>query len=122
MWTWFRPKGELRPNYLQAIEQGIAMRHLKQHLPILKEYTTFQDELVVMLQKMKSARQPLSTFVVQPILRGMIESLAPKILRNGHGRFVVTREWTRQFLKHYMNWSFCMATIATSKMPTNWHE
>ncbi len=70
-----------------------------------------------MLQKMRSVGQPLSTSMVQPILRGMIESLAPKILYNGHGGFVVTREWTRQFLKHYMKWSFCMATIAASKMP-----
>jgi hypothetical protein len=38
-----------------------------------------------MLQKMRSVRQPLSTSMVQPILRGMIESLALEILRNGHG-------------------------------------
>ncbi len=74
-----------------------------------------------MLHKMRSVRQPLSTSMVQPILRGMIESLVPKILhngffRNGHGRFVVTTEWTRQFLKDYMNWSFHMATITTKKM------
>jgi hypothetical protein len=52
---------------------------------------------------MRIVGQPLFTFVVQPILRGMIESLALKNLCNGHGGFVVTREWTRQFLKHYMN-------------------
>jgi len=60
--------------------------------------------------------------VFQPILRGMIESLAPKIFCNGHGGFFVTREWTTQFLKHYMNWSFRMATTTTRKMPANWHE
>jgi hypothetical protein len=98
------------------------VRHLKQHLPILEEYFTLQNELVTMLQKMRSARQPLSTYVVQPILRGMIESLDLEILCNGHGGFVVIREWTKQFLKHYMNWSFCMPTTITNKMPTNWHE
>jgi hypothetical protein len=41
---------------------------------------------------MRSVGQPLSTSMVQPILRSMIESLAPKILYNGHGGFVVTRE------------------------------
>jgi hypothetical protein len=75
-----------------------------------------------MLQKMRSDGQPLFTFVVQPILRGMIESLAPKNLCNGHGGVVFTSEWTRQFLKHYMNWSFHMAIIVASKMPINWHE
>jgi hypothetical protein len=56
-----------------------------------------------MLQKMKSVGQPLLTYVVQPILRNVIESLAPEIIYNGHGGFVVTKEWTGQFLKHYMN-------------------
>jgi hypothetical protein len=92
------------------------MKHLKQHLLILKVYPTFQNELVTMQQKTRSVGQPLSTYVVHPILKGMIESLAHKILCNGHGGFVVTREWSRQFLKHYMNWCFCMATTVTSKM------
>jgi hypothetical protein len=50
-----------------------------------------------MLQKMKSVGQPLSTYVVQPILRSVIEYLTPQIIYNGHGRFVVTKEWTKQF-------------------------
>jgi hypothetical protein len=68
------------------------MRHLKQHLPILEKYPTLQYELVTMLQKMRNVGQPLSTYVVQPILTCMIESLSLKIIYNGHGRFVVTRE------------------------------
>jgi hypothetical protein len=76
------------------------MTHLKQHLPILEVYPTLQNELVTMLQKMRNVKQPLSTFVIQPILRSLIESLALEILCNGHGGFVVIREWTRQFLKH----------------------
>jgi hypothetical protein len=36
--------------------------------------------------------QPLSTSVVQPILRGIIESLTPKIFYNGHGGFIISRE------------------------------
>jgi hypothetical protein len=61
-------------------------------LPIIEEYSTLRDELVIVLQKMKNVGQPLSTSMAQPILRGMIESLAPEILCNGHGGFVVTRE------------------------------
>jgi hypothetical protein len=33
--TWFTPKGELQPNYLQAAEQGKLVRHLKRHVLIL---------------------------------------------------------------------------------------
>jgi hypothetical protein len=68
---------------------------------------------------MRGVGQPLLTYVIQPILKGMIESLVLEILYNGHGGFVVTREWIWQFLKHYMNWSFHMATIAYSKMLVN---
>jgi hypothetical protein len=57
-----------------------------------------------MLQKMRSAGKPLFTSMVQPNLRGMIESLVPNILCIVHGGFAVTREWTKFFLKHYMNW------------------
>ncbi len=121
LWIWFTPKGKLWPNYLQATEQETVIKHLK-HLPILKEYPTLWNELVTMLQKMINVGQPLSTSVVQPILRGIIESLTPKIFYNGHGGFIISREWTKQFLKHYMNWSFRMATIAVNKMPTDWHE
>jgi hypothetical protein len=79
------------------------MKDLKQHMPILEEYLVFRDELVTMLQKMRSVGQPLSSSVVQPILKGMIESFVLEILHNGHGEFVVIKEWTKQFLKHYMN-------------------
>jgi len=79
------------------------VKHLKQHLLIIEEYPILQNEIVTMLENMKNVGQPLFTSMVQPILIGMIESLAPKNIYNGHGGFVVTREWTRQFLKHYMN-------------------
>jgi hypothetical protein len=72
-----------------------------------------------MLQRIRSVKQPLLTSVIQPILRSMIESLALENLCNGHGGFVVTREWIRQFLKHYLNWFFHMATTTASKMLVN---
>jgi hypothetical protein len=72
-------------------------------MPILEEYPTLRDELVIMLQKMRSVGQPLSAFVVQLIFKNMIKSFAFEILHNGHGGFVVIKEWTTQFLKHYMN-------------------
>jgi hypothetical protein len=49
-----------------------------------------------MLQNMRTVGQPLF-FVVQPILRGLIESLAFKNLCNSHGRFVVTRDGLDNF-------------------------
>jgi hypothetical protein len=40
LWTWFTPKGEHQPNYLQVAQQATIIKHLKQHLPILKECPT----------------------------------------------------------------------------------
>jgi hypothetical protein len=80
---------------MQVVQQGTIVKHLKQHLPILEKYPTLHDDLVTMLQKMKSVGQMLCTSIVQPILRVMIKSLAPDILWTGHGGFIITREWTR---------------------------
>jgi hypothetical protein len=52
---------------------------------------------------MKEARQPLSTDIVQPIFHGIIKFTTSEILQEGLGRFTITRKWTRQFKKQYMN-------------------
>jgi uncharacterized protein YneF (UPF0154 family) len=88
---------------LQVAQQGTVVKYLKQHLPILKKYPTLQDDLITMLQKMKNVGQLLSTSIIQPILRGMIEALALEILQTSHGGFTIAREWTRIFFKRYMN-------------------
>jgi hypothetical protein len=87
LWSWFTTKGEFRPNYLQ-VAQGTIVRHFKQHLSFFKKYPTLQDDLVTMLQKMRSVGQPLSTSIVQTILRGMVECLALEILQTSHGGFM----------------------------------
>jgi hypothetical protein len=43
---------------------------------------------------MKSVKQLLFSFVIKPILRGMIEFIAFEILCNGYGGFIVTKKWT----------------------------
>jgi hypothetical protein len=46
--------------------------------------------MVAMLHKMKEVSQPLATSIIQFILHGMIESLAPNVLSNDkHGGFKV---------------------------------
>ncbi len=88
LWNWFAPKGELQPNYLQVAQQGTIVRHLKQHLPFFKKCPKLQDDLVTMLQKMRSVGQPLFNYIVQPILNGMIECLALEIFHTSHGGFM----------------------------------
>jgi hypothetical protein len=57
---------------------------------------------------------------VQPILKGIIQSLVPQLMRPSRGGFNVTREWSRQFMKQHMCWTYIMATTAASKLPPNW--
>jgi len=40
---------------------------------------------------MKNFGQPFITSIVQPILRGMIKSIVPKIFCSEHGGFIVTK-------------------------------
>jgi len=47
-------------------------------------------EYVIEMQK---AGQPLTTSTIQPIVQGMIESLALEIMIDALGNFKVTREW-----------------------------
>jgi len=48
------------------------MKIPKQNLLKLKEYLELHDEIMCVLQKMKEVNQPLSTRIVQPILKGVI--------------------------------------------------
>jgi len=59
-----------------------------------------------MLQKMREGGQPLVTSTIQPIVRGMIKSLALEIVCDALGGFKVIREWIHQFLKQYMHFNF----------------
>jgi len=87
---------------------------------VLEGYREVCDSLVVMLRKMRKARKPLSIGIVQPIFHGMIKK--SKILQKGPRGFTITRKWTYQFMKQYMNWSFKMAATTTSKLLPNWSK
>jgi hypothetical protein len=64
---------------------------LKQNISTPEEYPTFRNAFVMMLQKMRNVKQPLYTFVVQPILIGVIKSIIPEISNNGHRNFIVNK-------------------------------
>ncbi len=72
MWEWFTKEGELKENYMEVAWRGTTMKIPKQNLLELKEYLELHDEIMHVLQKMKEVNQPLSTRIVQPILKGVI--------------------------------------------------
>ncbi len=72
---------------------------------------------------MREASLPLATPTIQPILRGMTESLAPNVICDSKpSGFKVISKWTCQFVKHYMNWTFKVNTITINKLPTYWQD
>jgi len=95
------------------------MKNPKQNMPKLEEHPTLKDEMVCILQKMKKIGQPLSISIVQPILKGMIQSITLEFIRPRCGGFIVTRKWFKQFMKQYMSWTYHVATTITSKLPPN---
>lgn len=72
-----------------------------------------------MLQKMREGGQPLVTSTIQPIVKGVIKSLALEIVCDALGGFKVTREWIHQFLKQYMNLTFKVGMTTKNKVPND---
>jgi hypothetical protein len=61
------------------------------------------------VSKLKNLREEGYTLllsIVQLILRGMIEAIAPKLIDDTPRGFFVSMRWTREFVKFYINWTF----------------
>jgi hypothetical protein len=99
----YSPK--LRKKYRHVAKLGITFQR-KKYLPALEDSPKTRDNLVNLLQKTSAIGQPLTISIVKPILQRMTKVLALKIIQNDPKQFKVTCEWSRQFLKHCMNWTF----------------
>ena len=116
LYDWFDEKKELQANYKEAANLEHHPKKQDQNLPILDNYPHVRDQLVSKLQKMREAGQTLLISIVQPILRGMFKALAPQLLDDRPGGFTVSRQWTNEFMKVYMNWTIRKGTTTTSKL------
>lgn len=122
LYDWFDERGELKDNYKEAAALGYHTMKQDQNMPILENYPQIRDELVSNLQRMREAGQTLLISIVQPILKGMIEALAPHLLNDRPGGFKVSKQWTNEFMRIYMNWTIRKGTTAASKLPIDWIE
>jgi hypothetical protein len=92
LYDWFTNKGKIKAKFVHVTELDTQIETKKKNLPILENHPILKDSIVAMLQKMKEASQPLAISIVEPIFRGMIESLAPNVLcDNKVGGFEVIR-------------------------------
>jgi hypothetical protein len=68
---------------------------------------------------MREGCQLLVTSTIQPIVKGVMKSLALEIVCDALGGFKVTREWIHQFLKQYMNLTFKVGMKTKNKLPND---
>jgi hypothetical protein len=74
----FTPRGQLKPHVKVVVEKGIVSTTAKKHFSILE----IRHELITLLKNMHAIGQGVSTPIVQPIIIGIFESRAPKLLKD----------------------------------------
>ena len=53
LWNWFDDKGDLRPNFKEALELGHHVKHQKQNHHVLENHPHVRDQLVSKLEKLR---------------------------------------------------------------------
>ncbi len=105
-----------------VVEKGTTSIAIEKHFSILETRPELKDELITLLKNMHVARQGLFAPIVQPIIRRIFESRVPDLLKDFTKRrgFKIFLEWTRDFMKYHLNWSYRATTITARKLPLPW--
>jgi hypothetical protein len=123
MRDWFHSNGELKDTYKRCVEFGTYFAKSAQHCPVLESHIALKEEICTILKKMRMARQPLYAVCIQPLLKAIILNKAPQILEGTHSiAFHVSYEWTKNFVKSELNWSYRASTTAAGKLPKDFEE
>jgi hypothetical protein len=96
----------------------------KKHFSILETRPKLKDESIILLKNMCATRQGLFAPIVQPIIKGIFANRTHKLLKDftKRGDFKVSLEWTIDFMRNRLNWSYQIATIAIGKLPSTWEQ
>ena len=123
MRDWFHPNGDLKDTYKRCVKFSTYFSKSAQHCPVLESYPALKEEICSVLKKMRTAGQPLYAVCIQPIIRAIILEKAPQILEGTHATaFRVSYEWTKNFVKSKLNWSYRASTTAAGKLPKDFEE
>jgi hypothetical protein len=85
---WFTLDAKFQLGVEKSIERGKSFTIIKQHIPILDCRPKVRDELMSLLQKIRTSRQALSRPIVQPIIQSFLELKVLKLL-NGSFKVLV---------------------------------
>lgn len=75
-------RGELKPHMIIVVEKRTTSITKEKHFLILEIRPELKDELIILLKNMSVVGQGLFTPIIQPIIRGIFESRAPKLLKD----------------------------------------
>ena len=123
MRDWFYSNGELKDTYKRCVEFGTYFAKSVQHCPVLESHPALKEEICTVLKKMRMVGQPLYAICIQPLIKAIILDKAPQILEGTHSTtFRVSYEWTKNFVKSELNWSYRASTTAVGKLPKDFEE
>jgi hypothetical protein len=72
---------------------------------------------------MRMAGQPLYAVCIQPLIKAIILDKVSHILKGTHSiAFRVSYEWTKNFVKSELNWSYRASTTTSGKLPKDFEE
>ncbi len=119
LYEWFTLRGELKPHVKVVVEKGTTSIVVEKHFSILETKPKLRNELITLLKKMCSIAP-----IIQTIIKGIFENITPKLLKDfiKQGGLKVSLEWTRNFMKNHLNWSYLATTTTTKKPPSTWEQ
>jgi hypothetical protein len=119
LYEWFTPTGELKEDYVYLGTS--AFTGGPQHCPILENYPQLREKIVTILKTHRDVGHPLYASSIQDIIKAIIRKEEPILLSNtSRIGFKVSIDWTRDFVKTKLHWSYRVATTAVQKLPLDW--
>ncbi|GAQ88167.1 hypothetical protein KFL_004060010 [Klebsormidium nitens] len=136
MKTWFERdpvtnQFSLRERYAEAVRCSNAQKaarlakEMEKPGGIFKGHPEVFRKLLAILTGMRDAGQPVDSSIIQSVIRGTIEALAPELLQRrlkGGQLFEVSRSFSRKFANRWLGWTWRRATTAASKLPDDWEQ
>jgi hypothetical protein len=122
LYEWFTPTGELKEGYKDYVYLGTsAFTGGPQHCPIFENYPQLREKIVTILKTHRDVGHPLYASSIQGIIKAIIRKEEPILLSNtSRTGFKVSIDWTRDFVKTKLHWSYRVATTAAQKLPLDW--
>jgi hypothetical protein len=122
LYEWFIPTGELKEGYKDYVYLGTsAFIGGPQHCPILENCPQLREKIVTILKIHRDVGHPLYTSSIQGIIKAIICKEEPILLSNtSRIGFKVSFDWTRDFIKTELHWSYRVATTVAQKFPLDW--